>query len=275
MSIGREATCSQYTKPPSTASPPAPTPSTGAEVHPRPGASMTAHSVMVSPAMDRPEPTRSGGRATGSLESGSSGTDSSSASTTIGTLTRNTEPHQKCASSRPPTIGPSARPTPEVAAQMPKARCRSRLSGNMFPMMDSVDGLISAAPMPIEARAAISAPIEPARAAQVDPARKNTSPARNVRLRPNRSASEPATSSRPAKTSTYASVTHCNWLVVACNCRTSAGRTTLRMVLSSVTTSNARHSTPRFTQRRADGAGCAGPSLGSDTRPSQLGGRRF
>jgi ATP-grasp domain len=45
--------------------------------------------------------------------------------TAIGTLIRNTDPHQNRASSTPPTIGPSAIPRPLVPAHRPIARCRS------------------------------------------------------------------------------------------------------------------------------------------------------
>ena len=57
-----------------------------------------------------------------------------------------------------------------------------------------------APPMPMLARAAISMPTEPENAAQVEPAAKAARPARNMRLRPIRSARLPATRSRPAKT---------------------------------------------------------------------------
>ena len=47
----------------------------------------------------------------------------------IGTLTRNTEPHQKCSSRRPEATGPIAAPAPEMPAQMAIALARSR-AGN-------------------------------------------------------------------------------------------------------------------------------------------------
>ena len=64
-------------------------------------------------------------------------------------------------------------------------------------MIDNVDGIISAAPMPMLARAAISTLTEPEKAAHAEPPAKATRPARNVRLRPTRSARLPATSSSP------------------------------------------------------------------------------
>ena len=75
---------------------------------------------------------------------------------TIGTLTRSTEPHQKCSSSQPPVTGPRATLRPLVADQMPIALARSIGSGKTLTRIASVAGKISAAPMPIAPRAAIS-----------------------------------------------------------------------------------------------------------------------
>ena len=69
-------------------------------------------------------------------------------------------------------------------------------------MIASVEGMMSAAPTPMLARAAVSIPTDPENAAHVEQAANATRPARKVRLRPIRSARLPATSSRPAKTST-------------------------------------------------------------------------
>jgi hypothetical protein len=72
-----------------------------------------------------------------------------------GTFSRNTEPHQKWASSSPPTTGPIATPMPTAMAQMPMARGRSAGSNTLL-MIDSVCGITAAAPRPIAARAQIS-----------------------------------------------------------------------------------------------------------------------
>ena len=72
------------------------------------------------------------------------------------------EPHQKWSSRNPPTTGPSATPRPAVAAHMPIAVARSRGSANTLISSDSVAGMMNAAPAPITARAAISAPTPPA-----------------------------------------------------------------------------------------------------------------
>ena len=97
-------------------------------------------------------------------------------------------------------MGPSATPSPVVAAHMLIARCRSRGSRYMSVMMDRVDGIISAPPMPIPARAAISRPTDPENAAPAEPTANSARPARYVRLRPIRSARLPAVSSSPAYT---------------------------------------------------------------------------
>ena len=60
-----------------------------------------------------------------------------------------------CSVSRPPTSGPIASAIAETPAQMPIAvpRCRG---GKVAVMIESVDGFISAAPMPWTTRAPIS-----------------------------------------------------------------------------------------------------------------------
>ena len=93
-----------------------------------------------------------------------------------------------------------AMPSPMVAAQAPMARARSAGSRNTSLTIDSDEGIVSAAPAPITARHAISRSTEPENAAPIDPAAKTVRPMRKNRLRPNRSARLPPTSSRPAKT---------------------------------------------------------------------------
>ena len=161
---------------------------------------MIAHSNRPRPAIDSTAPQGSGGSAAGFFESGTSSRAPANAAATIGTLTRNTEPHQNRASSRPPAIGPIAMPSPMVAAQAPMARARSAGSRNTSLTIDSDAGIVSAAPAPITARHAISRSTEPENAAPIDPAAKTPRPMRKNRLRPNRSARLPPTSSSPAKT---------------------------------------------------------------------------
>ena len=107
------------------------------------------------PAITCSEPARSQGRDASGRLAGMKRHASGSASSTMGTLMRNTEPHQKCSSSRPPTTGPSAAPPEATDAQTPIATARSRSSANARRRMDRVAGIIIAAPTPSNARAAI------------------------------------------------------------------------------------------------------------------------
>ncbi|MNY45649.1 hypothetical protein D3C86_1807680 [compost metagenome] len=80
------------------------------------------------------------------LLSGSTTMPSSNATATIGTLMRKTEPHQKYSSRKPPSTGPMAAPPDAMAAQMPIASARSRSSVKVSRMIESVAGIIRAAP---------------------------------------------------------------------------------------------------------------------------------
>ena len=82
------------------------------------------------------------------------------ASAAIGMFTMKIEPHQKCSSSQPPLIGPTATPTPTMAAHSPIALARAAGSVKMLVIRPSVVGKITAAPTPMAARAAISASAE-------------------------------------------------------------------------------------------------------------------
>ena len=74
----------------------------------------------------------------------------------IGTLTKNTEPHEKCSSRKPLATGPTAAPAPEMPAQMAMALPRS-LAGNTLVRIDRVAGMMNAAPMPMTARPTMTA----------------------------------------------------------------------------------------------------------------------
>ena len=69
---------------------------------------------------------------------------------------RNTEPHQKCSSRTPPTIGPMALPAENAEIQTATARERWPGSWNMLKMSDRVDGARVAPAMPRAARLAMS-----------------------------------------------------------------------------------------------------------------------
>ena len=140
-------------------------------------------------------------------------------------------------------------PTPAVPAHTPIARPRS-CGGKTLVMIDSVAGMISAPPMPMNARVAISWSAEPANAEASEPRPKSTYPACSAPRRPYRSPSAPMVSSRPANTSVYESTIHCTWLFDASRSRISVGMATLRIELSRTMTSRLTQRTTRIAQRR-------------------------
>ena len=82
------------------------------------------------------------------------------------------EPHQKCSSRMPPVIGPRPMPSADTPAHTPIALPRSSGSVKTLVMIDSVDGMMNAPPMPISARVAISASADGANADSAEPTPK-------------------------------------------------------------------------------------------------------
>ena len=105
--------------------------------------------------MEHRAPTGSSRPWLGSFEVGTSSAPATMASTTMGTFTKNTEPHQKCSSMNPLSTGPRAAPAPENPAQMAMARARS-WGGKTLARIDRVAGITNAAPKPIRARVAMT-----------------------------------------------------------------------------------------------------------------------
>ena len=153
-------------------------------VHPHFGASMIARTTVVIPMIDRTAPTRSRGGVSRSLDSGTSATTPMSATATIGMFTKNTEPHQKCSRSQPPRMGPAATDSPATPDHAPIAAARSFGSTKTLVRIASVAGKISAAPMPISARAAMSASALSTSPARTEVAAKASSPTTSARRRP-------------------------------------------------------------------------------------------
>ncbi len=149
--------------------------------------------------IDSSTPTGSSLPGFGSLDSGTRIAIAITATITIGTLIRKTEPHQKCSISRPPVIGPMAMARPTAPAQTPIALGCSERS-KTFMMIASVAGIASAAPAPIRARKPMSSPGEPAIADSSEAIPKTTMPASSASLRPKRSPSRPEVKSSPANT---------------------------------------------------------------------------
>ena len=117
-----------------------------------------------------------------------------------GTFTRNTEPHQKCSSSNPPSSGPSAPPAEKLAIHTPTANVRSRGSRNIVRSRDSVEGASVADARPRIARDAISMVGVNENAASMDAAPKTTAPMSNKWRRPTRSPRVPMVIKAPAIT---------------------------------------------------------------------------
>ena len=111
---------------------------------------------------------------------------------------RNTEPHQKNSSSRPPRTGPTAPPAENAAIQTPIAIERCRGSRNMLKMSESVAGASVAPAMPCSARHAISISGLVENAATTETAANAAAPTISSRRRPMRSPSVPIVMRKPA-----------------------------------------------------------------------------
>ena len=197
-SSGRGARRSHHTKPVSRAIAASPVDSVPM-LTPASGRSITVSTSAMSPADESMAPRMS---SLGRLASSDSGTTSSVATiaaSASGGFTQKIACQLKCSRSNPPMIGPIATPTPATAAQTPMAFARSRGSANTWTRIDSVDGMMNAAPTPITARQAVSPLTSVIIAAPSEPARKTIRPESSIRRRPKRSPRLPASSSDPAK----------------------------------------------------------------------------
>ncbi len=90
---------------------------------------------------------------------------------------------------------------PNIAAQTPMACASSRGSSKTLRTIDNATGLSIEPPMACSTRAPISASRLDASAQSAEPHVNTTRPTRNTRLRPNRSAIDPDSISRLARTS--------------------------------------------------------------------------
>src|SRR5262245_5911335 len=232
-------------------------------VQPWCGASMIAHTSDTSATADSAAPNQSTGCGTGLRDVGTMKWPTMIATITTGTFTRKIAPHQKCSSRKPPATGPAATATPAMPAHMPIASARSRASVKVLVRIDSVAGMISAAPMPITARAPMSASTLPANAAAADAVPNTTRPTASAPFRPYRSPIVPAVSSKPANTREYASTTHWRSLMLEPSSRTSVGSATLTIVLSTTITNRLTQSTPSTHQRRGSSSVARTASMGA------------
>src|SRR3954454_11006032 len=125
------------------------------------------------PTMERRAPIGSSLASSGSRDFGMTNFPAISATTMMGTFTRNTEPYQKWPRSKPLATGPKAPAAPVMLAQIAIAFGRS-WGGKMLMMIDKVDGMMSAAAAPITARLAMSSAIDVDAVARSAPTRKRT-----------------------------------------------------------------------------------------------------
>jgi hypothetical protein len=148
-----------------------------------------------------------------------------------------------CSVITPPSSGPIASAIAETPAQMPIAVPRSR-TAKVAEMIESVAGIISAAPMPCTERAAISSVALPARPQKSDERVKMARPMTKIRRRPSRSPSLPPVSSSEAKVRAYAATVHSSSEVEIPRSALIAGSATFTTVLSSMIMNRAKHSDP-------------------------------
>ena len=220
-------------------------------VQPRCGPSIIVYTSSDTKAMDKRKPGMSSRSEFGSFDSGTNAPCNSRAMMTIGMLMRNTEPHQKYSSKRPPVTGPNATAAPDTADHTPMALARSTGLRNTSMRIANVLGKTSAAPMPIKPRPTISCSVVSVNAAHAENTPNSTMPTCITSLRPKRSPRPPQASSKPANTSAYESTIHCNPLVVASSSRARVGMATLMMRLSTTTRNTDRLRIARIHQRRA------------------------
>ena len=136
----------------------------------------------------------------GSRDSGIKAGPRTSSGRMIGTATSSTAPHQKCSTSQPPKIGPSAAPPEKPAAQMATASRRRLGSGKMLRIRDRVEGISMAPKNPSPARPAISHSALGAKAVTAETAAKPVLPMKSSRRRPILSPRLPIATRRPART---------------------------------------------------------------------------
>ena len=126
----------------------------------------------------------------------------------MGTLMRNTDPHQKRSRSAPPRIGPSETPSAPTPLAIPTAVVRSLASVKTLRVIERVDGMIVAPAIPSRARAAMSIAELVAYAVSAEVAANAAVPMRSSFLRPIRSPMPPIVTSSPASAKPYTSAIH-------------------------------------------------------------------
>jgi hypothetical protein len=142
----------------------------------------------------------------------------------------------------PPSSTPATAPKAPIAPHAPSAVLRSLPSGNVVVRIDSAAGVIIAEPSPCSAREPISAVSLQARPESNDAKLKTTSPTRNTRRRPSRSAARPPSNRKPPNISAYALMTHCRFSCEKPRSVWIEGRATFTIAMSSTTMNCTVHS---------------------------------
>ena len=131
-------------------------PRTGNVVQPSCGPSMIEPTNKPRAAIAKHIPTASNRPSLLLLDSGTRNDEMPATGSTITMLIQNRDGHSKCSRSSPPTTGPSAIPSPAVAAHNPTARAWCLVPLKMVEMSDRVAGNTSAAQMPSNTLSPIS-----------------------------------------------------------------------------------------------------------------------
>src|SRR5947199_9410921 len=100
---------------------------------------MMPYTSSTSPAIEASTPTKSIRPGLGFFDSGTSSAIAATLAAQNGTLIRNTEPHEKWASSRPPTRGPMATPIQTATAETATATVHSDASNAERQIDDDID----------------------------------------------------------------------------------------------------------------------------------------
>ncbi len=175
-------------------------PSTTGLPHPACGPDTIPYSRARNPAVSSALPSGSSGRGYRAVTGVTAAASSSAASASGTRQTNRVRQVPKCRAAPPPTL-PRTAASPVIDAQTAIARRRGP-SASPSTRSASVVGSTAAAPAPLSIRPAISTPMCGAAAHTAAPAVNTAIPHSSVPLRPRRSASAPAGTSRQAKTTT-------------------------------------------------------------------------
>ena len=137
---------------------------------------MVAHTNADTATTESTTPRGSNRDASGFRDSGTAHHARPTTTTTKGTFTRNTEPHQNCESNSATQHRAEREPQPATADHTPNARARSFGSVNTFVRTAIEVGMISAAPNPMIPRQTISAVALEENAATADAIPNTTRP---------------------------------------------------------------------------------------------------